>query len=110
VSAARYPGRYVDEGSATIRAQPGLIFFFSGSSGICRRVEAFLAQVLQRRANHDTFKVYSVDVEKHPELARRFRVDETPVLCVVEDKSERARLNKPKSSRDIERFLAPWLQ
>jgi thioredoxin-like negative regulator of GroEL len=99
----------VDEASATDRVQPGLIFFFSGSSGICRRVEGFLAQVLQRRANHSTFKVYSVDVEKHPELARKFKVDKAPVLCVVENKVERARLNGPKSSRDIEKFLAPWL-
>ena len=99
----------MDEGSFTDRAQPGLIFFYTGSSGICRRVEGFLAQVLQRRANHNTFKVYSVDVDKHPELARRFRVDDTPVLCVVEAKTERARLKGPKSSRDIERFLAPWL-
>jgi thioredoxin-like negative regulator of GroEL len=100
----------VDGGSAeTGSGQPGLIFFFSGSSGLCRRVEGFLAQVLQRRANHATFKLYSVDVEQHPELARRFRVDATPVLCVVEQKSVRARLNAPRSSRDIERFLAPWL-
>ena len=99
----------MDEGSATNRPQPGLIFFFTGSSGLCRRVEGFLAQVLQRRANHDTFKVYSVDVDKHPELARKFRVDASPVLCVIENKAEKARLNAPKSSREIERFLAPWL-
>ena len=90
--------------------QPGLIFFYSGSSGICRRVEAFLAQVLQRRANHDTFKVYSVDVERHPELAKRFRITEAPVLCVIENNAEKARLNVPKSSRQIEAFLSPWLR
>ncbi len=89
--------------------QPGLIFFSSGSSGICRRVEGFLAQVLQRRANHHTFKVYSVDIDKHPELAKRFRVDKAPVICVIENKTQKARLDLPKSSRDIERFLQPWL-
>jgi thioredoxin-like negative regulator of GroEL len=91
-------------------AQPGLIFFFSGSSGLCRRVESFLAQVLQRRANHDTFRLYSVDIEKHPQLARRFKVGDVPVLCVVEDKTLRARLDRPRSSREIEGFLAPWLR
>jgi thioredoxin-like negative regulator of GroEL len=90
--------------------QPGLIFFYSGSSGLCRRVEAFLAQVLQRRANHQTFKTYSVDIEQHPELAARFRVGEVPVICVIENKVERARLDRPKSSREIEGFLAPWLR
>jgi thioredoxin-like negative regulator of GroEL len=91
-------------------AQPGLIFFFSGSSGLCRRVESFLAQVLQRRANHDTFRLYSVDIEKHPQLAQRFKVGDVPVLCVVEDKTLRARLDRPRSSREIEGFLAPWLR
>ena len=100
----------MDDGSAVRPPeQPGLIFFFSGSSGICRRVEGFLAQVLQRRANHNTFKVYSVDIDKHPELAKRFRVNATPVICVIENKTQKARLDLPKSSRDIERFLTPWL-
>ena len=89
--------------------QPGLIFFFSGSSGRCRRVESFLAQVLQRRANHDTFKLYSVDVEKHPQLAKRFKIGDVPVLCVIEEKTLRGRLDQPKSGREIETFLAPWL-
>jgi len=91
-------------------AQPGLIFFYSGSSGLCRRVEAFLAQVLQRRANHDTFKMYSVDVDEHPDLAQRFRIGDVPVICVIENKVERARLDVPRSSREIEGFLAPWLR
>jgi hypothetical protein len=30
--------------------------------------------VLQQRRNHDTFDFYRVDVEEHPELARRFGV------------------------------------
>ena len=90
--------------------QPGLIVFVSGSSGRCRRVDSFLAQVLQRRANHDTFKLYSVDVEKHPQLAQRFEVEDVPVLCVIEDKTLRGRLDQPRSGREIESFLAPWLR
>jgi thioredoxin-like negative regulator of GroEL len=66
--------------------------------------------VLQRRANHDTFKLYSVDVEKHPQLARRFKVGNVPVLCVIENKTLRSRLDQPKSGREIEGFLAPWLR
>jgi thioredoxin-like negative regulator of GroEL len=97
------------ESAEKSKNQPGLIFFFSSSSGICRRVEGFLAQVLQRRANHDTFKLYSVDIDKNPELAKRFRVDQAPVICVIENKTQKARLDLPRSSRDIEKFLAPWL-
>jgi thioredoxin-like negative regulator of GroEL len=91
-------------------AQPGLVFFFSPHSGSCRRVEGFLAQVLQRRRNHGTFKLYLVDEAERPDLVERFGIDETPTLVVVEGKLVRARLAKPRGCRDIERFLAPWLR
>ena len=47
--------------------QPRLVFFHSTLSGHCRRVEGFLAQVLQRRRNHGTFKVLHVAEEERPE-------------------------------------------
>jgi thioredoxin-like negative regulator of GroEL len=93
---------------STVR--PGLVFFYSARSGACRRVEGFLAQVLQRRRNHGTFKLYRVAEEDRPDLVERFAVDTTPTLVVVEDKQVRARLSHPRGCRDIERFLAPWLQ
>jgi thioredoxin-like negative regulator of GroEL len=91
-------------------AKPGLVFVHSKSSGRCRRVEGFLAQVLQRRANHDTFRMYSLDAEENPELARRFKVDVVPTLLVVEQKRVRGRLAEPRGCREIEAFLQPWLQ
>ena len=45
-----------------------LVFFRSDTSGRCRRVEGFVAQVLQRRRNHETFAVVPVSQEKQPEL------------------------------------------
>jgi thioredoxin-like negative regulator of GroEL len=99
------------EGSAKkTTPQPGLVFFHSSASGRCRRVEGFLAQVLQRRANHGTFKFYSVDVDSQPELAKRFNVGDVPVLIVVEDKRVQGKLEQPRGCRDIESFLAPWLR
>ena len=92
------------------QTQPRLIFFFSSRSGRCRRVEAFLAQVLQRRGNHETFKLYRVDVEADPALAARLRVDDVPTLAVIEGTQLAARLEQPRGCREIERFLAPWLQ
>jgi thioredoxin-like negative regulator of GroEL len=89
---------------------PRLIFFYSGVSGRCRRVEGFLAQVLQRRHNHETFKLYRVKEEEHPELLERFEVTELPTLAVVEGKKLCSRLVSPRSCREIERFLAPWLR
>ena len=48
--------------------QPRLVFFHSTLSGHCRRVEGFLAQVLQRRRNHGTFRVVRVAEEERPDL------------------------------------------
>jgi thioredoxin-like negative regulator of GroEL len=91
-------------------SQPGLVFFHSALSGHCRRVEGFLAQVLQRRRNHGTFRIYRVEKDERPDLVARFGVGTVPTLVVVEDKLVRATLERPRGCRDIERFLAPWLQ
>ena len=92
------------------QAKPGLVFFHSTTSGRCRRVEAFIAQVLQRRRNHDTFAYYAVAREERPDIVERFRIVEVPTLVVVEDKVVAARLEQPNGCKEIERFLAPWLQ
>ena len=96
--------------AGTAQNQPGLVFFYSPLSGSCRRVEGFLAQVLQRRRNHGTFKLYRVDEQERPDLVERFAVATMPTLVVVEDKVVRARLERPRGCREIESFLAPWLK
>src|SRR5213592_3215468 len=91
--------------SAATRApsrKPRLVFFTSSVSGRCRRVEGFLAQVLQRRHNHGTFRLYRVDETERPDLAERFGV--------VEGHTVHARLVRPRGCREIEAFLAPWLR
>ena len=95
------------ERSAT---KPQLVFFYAESSGRCRRVEGFLAQVLQRRANHDTFAIHRVGNEARPELFDRFGITTVPTLVVLDGKDVRGRLEQPRGCRDIERFLAPWLR
>jgi thioredoxin-like negative regulator of GroEL len=89
--------------------QPRLVFFHSTASGHCRRVEGFLAQVLQRRRNHGTFAVVRVAEEEQPDLLARFGIQTVPTLVVVEGKAVAARLDRPRGCRDIEGFLAPWL-
>ena len=89
--------------------KPRLVLFHSSVNGYCRRVEGFLAQVLQRRRNHDTFTVLRVAEEDRPDLLERFAIEEVPTLVVVEGKTVRARLKRPRGCRDIEGFLAPWL-
>ncbi len=89
--------------------RPQLVFFFSPRSGRCRRVEAYVAQVLQRRQNHDTLALKRVDADSRPDLARRFRISSLPALVVVNGRQVRGRLDSPKGCRDIEDFRAPWL-
>ena len=76
--------------------KPRLIFFTSSLSGQCRRVEGYLAQVLQRRRNHGTFRVLVVDEDERPDLVARFGVAALPTLVVVEGRTVRARLEKPR--------------
>ena len=90
--------------------KPRLLFFTSSVSGQCRRVEGFLAQVLQRRQNHATFRLHTVDEDERPDLVERFGIDSLPTLVVVEGRTERARLEQPRGCRDIERVLSPWLK
>ena len=97
----------LDHDRAPVR--PRLVFFTSELSGQCRRVEGFLAQVLQRRHNHGTFKLYRIDATDRPDLADRYRIDEVPTLVVVAGRRERARLTHPRGCREIEALLAPWL-
>jgi thioredoxin-like negative regulator of GroEL len=66
--------------------------------------------VLQRRHNHESFRLYNVDVAEHPELATRFGVDEVPTLVVVDGKRVSGRLSLPRGCRQIEELLGPWLR
>jgi len=97
-------------GTAAVGSKPRLVFFQSPSSGRCRRVEGFLAQVLQRRSNHDTFTILRVDADENEELVERFKIRSIPTLVVVADRRARAWLANPQGCRDIENFLAPWLR
>jgi thioredoxin-like negative regulator of GroEL len=89
--------------------RPKLLFFYTDSSGRCRRAEGYLAQVLQRRRNHDTFKLYRIDCSARADLAERFGIGEAPTLVVVDDKQVCVRLEQPRGSVEIQEALAPWL-
>lgn len=90
-------------------ARPRLVFFYSPLSGRCRRVEGFVAQVLQRRQNHETFDLVRVSVDRRPDLAERFRVEKVPTICVVEGRKLRRTIVAPRGCRDLEKQLEPWL-
>lgn len=95
--------------TAAITSRPRLVFFHSPKSGRCRRVEGWIAQVLQHRRNHDTFQLVRVSVDDRPDLAERFHIEAVPTVCVVEGRRLRKRVT-PRGCKDLERELAPWLQ
>lgn len=90
--------------------KPLLLFFHSPTQGRSRRVEGFVAQVLQRRRNHDAFRLTRIDVGERPDLAERFRVSASPALVVVAENRVRVRLVDPAGCREIYESLAPWLR
>jgi thioredoxin-like negative regulator of GroEL len=90
--------------------KPRLVFFHSTRSGPSRRVEGFLAQVLQRRGNHATFRLVRVATEERPDLVARFAIEAVPTLVVVDGKRVSGRLELPRGCEEIEQFLAPWLR
>jgi hypothetical protein len=93
-----------------VERKPRLVFFYSPLSGRCRRVEGFIAQVLQRRRNHQTFDLVRVSVDQRPELAKKFRVEQVPTICVVEGRKVTRWIVAPRGSRVLERELEPWLR
>lgn len=90
--------------------RPKLVFFYSPRSGQCRRAEALVAQVLQRRHNHETFELVRISVDARPELAEHFGVEEVPAVVVLEGRQVAARLVAPHHSYEIEAALRPWLR
>jgi len=88
---------------------PRLLFFYDQRSGRSRRADGFLAQVLQRGGNHQTFVIHRIEVGQRPDLAQRFKIAATPTLLVVEDKKVQARLESPTGCKDIALLLRPWL-
>src|SRR4029453_5466477 len=88
---------------------PRLVFFHSTLSGHCRRGEGFLAQVLQRRRNHGTFEGVRVAEGGRPAPPEPFRIQTVPTLIVVQGRAVAGRLERPRGCREIEGFLAPWL-
>jgi thioredoxin-like negative regulator of GroEL len=89
---------------------PQLLFFYSATSGSSRRTEGFLAQVLQRRGNHQSFRLHRIEVAERPDLVERFQIEATPALIVLADKHVQARLDEPRGCAQISETLAPWLK
>lgn len=90
--------------------RPQLLFFHDPTDGRARRVEGFIAQVIQHRHNHNTIRIRRINVREHAQLAERFRLRATPALLVVHQNAVQARLEQPQGCRAIQTLLKPWLR
>lgn len=104
------PVRQAQEKIVDKQSKPTLVFFYSPTSGGSRGAEGFLARVLQRRRNHDTFALRRVDYEARPDLAARLGVESAPAIVVIEARQVRARLERPRGCAELQVALAPWLR
>jgi len=95
--------------TAARTSKPTLCFVYSPTSGPSRRMEGFLAQVLQRRHNHQTFALRRVNSVERPDLVERLGVSTLPTLLVIQERRVRARLEGLHGCADIEHLLEPWL-
>jgi thioredoxin-like negative regulator of GroEL len=89
--------------------RPKLLLFYSPRSGASRRVDGYLAQVLQRRRNHATFAILRIDADERPDLATRFKITALPTLLVIDGNRIHARLSQPRGCAEITTLLRPWL-
>jgi thioredoxin 1 len=88
-------------------ARPLLVFFGAAHSGPARRMESLVAHIA--RKERDRLRVATVDIDKQPELAKRFRITTVPTLVLVRDKRVVGRLDGRVSAPRIEALLAEHL-
>lgn len=90
--------------------KPRLLFFYSPTNGRDRRVEGFLAQVLQRNRNQQTFSLHRIDIAARPDLAARFRIRDTPTILIVQGNKVAARAHRPRGCPELTELMSPWLR
>jgi thioredoxin-like negative regulator of GroEL len=90
--------------------RPKLVFVYSGRQGRSRQVDGYVAQILQRRRNHDTFELVRIDVDERPDVAERLHVTSVPTLLVITGRRVHGRLAEPKGRAPIADLLSPWLK
>lgn len=98
------------EAQAGPDSRPKLVFVYSETSGHSRRVDAFLAQILQSRGNHHTFDLVRVCLEKQPKLVEQLGVSQLPTLLIIDQRKIEARVENPRGRLEIQAALGPWLK
>jgi thioredoxin 1 len=86
---------------------PLLAFFTDERSGPARRMESLLAHLARKERGR--LRVECIDVEQHPEVARRLRVEVVPTLLLIKNRRVVGRLEGRVSAPRIERMIEPYL-
>jgi thioredoxin-like negative regulator of GroEL len=86
---------------------PLLVFFTSRRSGPARRMESLLAHIARKERGR--LRVSKVDIDDHPEIAVRFKVEQVPTLVLVVGKRAVTRLPGRATAPTIASMLEPYL-
>jgi thioredoxin-like negative regulator of GroEL len=90
-----------------VEESPLLVFFTSRRSGPARRMESLLAHIARKERGR--LRVSKVDVEDHPDVAERFKVEQVPTLVLVVEKRAVSRLPGRATAPRIASMLEPYL-
>jgi thioredoxin-like negative regulator of GroEL len=87
--------------------RPCLLFFVERTSGPSRRMRGLVASLEVTRK--DRLRVVEVDMDEHPDLARRLGVAAAPTLVLVSGGRPAARLDGRVTGKQIDGMLQPFM-
>ena len=88
-------------------SRPLLVFFSSERSGPARRMESLLAHLA--RKERERLRVMHVDLDRNPEVGRKFKITTVPTLVLVKEKKVVGRIDGRASAPKIEQLLEQHL-
>ncbi|HXG74941.1 MAG TPA: thioredoxin family protein [Gaiellaceae bacterium] len=87
--------------------RPALVFAVRRQDGASRRMESLVAWV--KVTQKKRLRVFELDVDRDPRLARTLRVDTVPSLVLIKDRRIVGRLEGRATGRQIEELIRPHL-
>lgn len=87
-------------------AKPVLVEYWAPWCVYCRRIAPAMKQLSDRR---EDLVVAQVNIDDHPELARREQIEVIPTLVLYEGGEALGSIVAPESRSRIEEFLADYL-
>jgi thioredoxin len=87
-------------------SKPVLIEYWAPWCVYCRRITPAMKQLAERR---EDLLVAQVNIDDHPELAKREQIEVIPTLVLYEKGEALGSIVAPESRSRIEEFLADYL-